>query len=428
MKYNIQYGKMGKDFEIPDIIKNVTVIEPENNIPPLENPVDEIYNSFQKPLGGKTLKKALKGRKQGDIIVIIDDHTRPVPSYQILNALIKLFAELLILDNEIKILVGTGLHRTPTHKELKRMVGDEIINRFDIIFHDARDKINLEHVGTTSRGNEIDLNSLYVNAGFRISTGYCEPHMFAGFSGGRKSILPGIAGKDAIIFNHSPKNIDSVCARFGIIKENPVHEDSTEAARFLRPEFCINVVINSEHQITKIASGNIFSVFNYLAGAQKKICFKPIDHKYDIVITGNGGYPLDLSLYQSVKSMTIAELAVKEGGAIINCNECSDGVGNKDFIDIINSGKTPEQIYEEVMNGKLHTPDIWEAQILARILIKYKVYFVSMLPIEKLGNIGLIFAENIENAINSAIKDMGKSAEDVSILILPKGPQILPGI
>jgi nickel-dependent lactate racemase len=250
--------------------------------------------------------------------------------------------------------------------------------------------------------------------------------MFAGFSGGRKSILPGIAGKDAIIFNHSPKNIDSVFSRFGIIKDNPVHEDSTEAARFLRPEFCINVVINSEHQITKVASGNIFSVFNYLAVAQKKNCFKRIDRKYDIVITGNGGYPLDLNLYQSVKSMTIAELAVRDGGAIISCNECSDGVGNKNFTNIINCGKNPEQIYKDVMGGKSNVPGIWEVQTLARVLKKYKIYFVSSLTIEQLGNIGLIYAESVEKAVNSAIKHMGKSAEDVSILILPKGPQILP--
>ena len=155
MIYNIKYGRTGLNFEIPDKVKNITVIEPDNNIPPLDNPVNEIYNSFQKPLGGKTLKKALEKRKKGNIVVIIDDHTRPVPSYHILKALIKLFAELLILDEEIKILVGTGLHRAPSHEELKRMVGEEIINRFDIIFHDAKDEINLEHVGTTTEGNEI---------------------------------------------------------------------------------------------------------------------------------------------------------------------------------------------------------------------------------------------------------------------------------
>lgn len=426
MKYNIKYGKTGLDFEIPDNIKNVTVIEPNNDDPPLKNPIDEIYNSFQKPLSGKNLKDLLKRRKKGNIIVIIDDQTRPVPSHYILKALMKLFTELLILDAEVKILVGTGLHRAPSHEELKRMVGEEVINRFDIVYHDASDEINLEHVGTTAGGNDIYLNSLYVNAGFRISTGYCEPHMFAGFSGGRKSILPGIAGKDTIIKNHGPQNIDSDYSRFGIIKNNPVHEDSTEAVHFLKPEFCINVIINSEHQITKVASGNIFSVFNYLAEAQKKVCFKPIDHTYDVVIVGNGGYPLDINLYQSVKSMTIAELAIRDGGTIISVNECSDGVGDKDFIDVINSGKNPTQIYEDVMSGKLHSPGFWEAQTLARILKKYKVYFVSSLSIENLGNIGLIYAENVEKSIISAIKDMGKTTEDVSILVLPKGPLILP--
>jgi nickel-dependent lactate racemase len=167
-------------------------------------------------------------------------------------------------------------------------------------------------------------------------------------------------------------------------------------------------------------------VFNYLAEAQKKVCFKRIDHKYDIVVSNNGGYPLDLNLYQSVKSMTIAELAVKDGGVIISCNKCSEGVGGKNFINFINSGKTPEQIYKEAMEEKSNIPGIWEVQILARVLKKCKVYFVSSLTADNLGNIGLIYAESVENATNSAIKDLGKSVEDISILILPKGPQILP--
>ncbi|MHA1727569.1 MAG: nickel-dependent lactate racemase, partial [Promethearchaeota archaeon] len=290
MKIDFKYGKNGLQVEIPEKYKNVRVIEPVKE-PPLRDPSDEVYKSFKKPMSSEPLKKLLEKRKDGEIIIVIEDHTRPLQSKFILDALTKIFEELIINDREIKILVGQGLHKNPTFDELERMVGNDVINKYDIIFHNAKDIMSVERVGKNSFGNEIYLNSRYINAGFRIVTGYVEPHMFAGFSGGRKSLVPGIAGKATIMNNHSSKNIDSLKARFGILQNNPIHLDALEAAKLAKPDYCINVTINPEHEITKVASGNIISVHNYLVQAQSKVCFKRINKRYDVVVVGSGGYP-----------------------------------------------------------------------------------------------------------------------------------------
>ncbi|MHA1338380.1 MAG: nickel-dependent lactate racemase [Promethearchaeota archaeon] len=425
-----QYGTSGLKFNIPDELDAI-VLEPIEQ-KPLENPVEHIYKCLLQPLNSKPLNQILEKwleKKQGNIVIVVEDHTRPMPSKPVLYAIIKLFKEININDNDVKILIGTGLHRAPTSDELRRMLGDEIINRFDIIFHNANNQNKLEYVGNTKFGTEVYLNSSYVNAGVKIITGYVEPHFFAGFSGGRKSLIPGIAGKDTILSNHSASNIHGN-ARFGELIGNRVHEDAVEAVKLpkAKPDFCINVLINSKHEITHVSCGNIFAVHNILVQKLNNICFKKFNHRFDIVMCGNGGAPLDLNLYQAVKSMAIGELAVKENGYIIAINECRDGVGQDSFNNLINSGKTPKQIYKDAIEGVIKVPDIWEIQILARILMKHKIFVVSSMKEDELGNIGLMYAESVEDALSKIFKEINKPLNEIKTLILPKGPQILPKI
>ncbi|MBD3353297.1 MAG: nickel-dependent lactate racemase [Candidatus Lokiarchaeota archaeon] len=425
MQIDFLYGKNGLSFELDDKL-DINVLEPDE-LNAIKDPVDEIYQNCIKPMNSKSLPQLLKKCREGNIVIVVEDHTRPMPSVYPLNALIKIFDELHIPDNRVKILVGTGLHRSPKPDELSRMVGEEVINRYDIIFHDATDMLNLKFVGKTSFENDVYLNNNYLDASLRIVTGYVEPHFFAGFSGGRKALVPGIAGQETILSNHSAKNIDSG-AHFGVLKGNPVHEDALEVARMkdAKPEFCINVTLNSNHKITNVACGNIVAVHNYLVQQQRKNCFKELNKKYDVVICGNGGYPLDLNLYQAVKSMAIGEMAGKENGYIISVNECSDGVGQDKFDELINCGKSPEEIYNDAISGRIKVPDIWEIQILARILMKHNIYVVSEMKKGELGNIGLRYAKNVQSAINEIIQESNKEIADTSVLVLPKGPLILP--
>ncbi|MHA1818994.1 MAG: nickel-dependent lactate racemase [Promethearchaeota archaeon] len=423
MKVNFQYGENGLDFDIDDKF-NVDILEPDEP-EPLADPVESIYKSFNSPQRTKPLKKLLMGRTDGDIVIVVEDHTRPMPTKIALEAYDKIFRELNIEDDRIKILVATGLHRRASPEELKRMMGDEFIERFDIIFHDANKKEELDYVGTTSFGNEVYFNTFYVNAAFKIVTGYVEPHFFAGFSGGRKSLVPGIAGRDTILFNHSPKHIHSG-ARFGVLKGNLVHEDALEASKFAKPDFATNLILNSAHKVVKVASGSLSAIHSQLVDFQKIHSFKKIQHQYDIVLCGNGGYPLDQNLYQSVKSMAIGELAVKENGVIIAINECSDGVGQEEFNKLINSGKSPEQIYKDALNGAINVPDVWEIQILARVLNKAKIIVVSSMNENEIGNIGLRWAPNVTDALEQAKSILNKKEEELSVLVLPKGPLVIP--
>lgn len=428
MEIDFLYGTSGLKFDISDEF-NITMLKSEES-KALDNPADYIYSKLEKPMNSQPLSqllsRKLKKNLDGYIIILVDDHTRPIKSSYFLDALTKIFQNLNIIDDQVKILVSTGLHRSPNHAELVRMIGSEHLNRFDVLFHNANNEMELDHVGDTSSGNSVYLNTHYVNAAFRIATGYVEPHFFSGFSGGRKAIVPGIAGKNTILFNHSAKNIHSEHARFGGLEGNSLHEDMEEATRLLKPEFCINAVLNRNHELTHVAAGNIFAVFNSLVQIQKQKCFRNISNMYDMVICGNGGFPLDLNLYQGVKSMAIGELACKKDGVIISVNECRDGVGQESFDELINSGDKPEIIYEKVLNGMINIPDIWEVQVMSRVLMHHTVFVVSSMKESELGNTGLKFASSVEDAINKGLKELGSIPGDTSILVLPDGPLVLP--
>ena len=428
MEIKFLYGSTGLNVKIPEKYQ-IDVIKAQN-APGLQDPIQFLFEKLENPMSSQPLSKLLaKSRKKnqdGDIVIVIDDHTRPISSRYFLDALARVFHSQNIEDEKIKILVSTGLHRKSTHSELLRMIGEEHLNRFDVLFHDANNDIELESVGKTSSGNEIFLNSHFVQAAFRIVTGYVEPHFFSGFSGGRKAILPGIAGRQSILHNHSASNIHSNYARFGELDGNLLHMDMVEAARLMKPEFCINAILNRTHEITHVAAGNIFAVFNHLVQIQKQQCFKEISHKYDLVVCGNGGFPLDLNLYQAVKSMVIGELACKKDGIIIAVNECRDGVGQESFKELINSGDNPDIIYKNALNGMITVPDIWEIQVMARVLMNHSVYIVSSMKESEIGNTGLLYAESVEDAIKKSNALLDKRPQDIEVLVLPDGPIILP--
>ncbi|QEE17948.1 nickel-dependent lactate racemase [Promethearchaeum syntrophicum] len=422
MKYSIAYGQSLLEFTLSDDIK-VDLIRAKQEFP-IENPKQALLNSFSTPLSSKSLREILSKRKEGNICVVISDATRQIPSSIILDALMVVFDDLKILDEHIKILIANGMHRKCTPNEIKEIVDQEVLFRYDIINHDANDDQSLDYLGETSLNTPVYINNTYLNASIKIITGFVEPHFFAGFSGGRKAIIPGIAGKETILANHSAKNIKSPNARFGVLKNNPVFIDADEVLKMkqVRPDFMINLCINQDHQISKIFSGS-HRIYNELVQYQEKICFHPISDLYDVVITGNGGYPLDRNLYQAVKSMAIGEMAVREGGTIISVNECIDGIGLASFRNQINLELTPEEINQSIIKGKLNAPDQWQTQILTRILSKADIYVISSIEAKNLGNIGLKYASTIEDAISNCIKKYGSK---MRILILPDGPKILP--
>jgi len=422
----LDYGKNG--LKVPlDSNWNVNIIKPKYQ-EPIKDPINEIRKAIRNPINSLSLKEIIqKKNKLNRLCIVISDATRPVPSNIILEALIKELNDYGIEDDKINILIATGLHRKTRTEEKERILGKNLIGHYKVIDHIATDNDTLVNLGNISHNIPLIINKFYYESDLKILTGYVEPHFFFGFSGGRKSIVPGIAGEETILKNHSAKNIHSQFARFGIYKENPMHKNSMKISDQVGVDYMVNVCINEEHKITKIAAGDYIVGHEKLVEYQLKNVFEQINEPYDIVICGNGGYPLDLNLYQAVKSMAIGEMAVKEGGTIISVNELSDGIGigQDNFRDLIFSGMKPDEIYNKVLKKKIEVPDLWEIMVLARVLMKAEIYVVSTLEKNDLGNIGLKYAENVDIAIRKALQKHGNKAR---ILFLPNGPQILPYI
>lgn len=422
MKFD--YGKDGLELNL-ESSWNVTVFKPEEQ-PAIPNPVEAVKIAIKNPIESKSLKKLIESKEDiNQICIVVSDATRPVPSHLILEGLVEELNEYGIGDNQIMVLIATGLHRPSREEELKKILGEKLKNRLKTVDHVATDQDSMKFLGLAADNTPIFINKHYCESDFKILTGYVEPHFFFGFAGGRKSIIPGIAGAVTIQANHSAENIAHKASRFGFYKRNPMHKHSMEAMELVGADFIINVCINEKHQISVVAAGNPIKVHETLVRFQKRFLFKEIKAPFDIVVCGNGGYPLDLNLYQAVKSMAIGEMAVKEGGTIISVNECSDGVGigQEKFKELIFSGMNPKEIYDKILNKEIIVPDQWEIQILARALMKAEIYVISKLKEKEIGNIGLKYSKSVEEAIKLGLEKHGR---DAKILILPNGPQLLP--
>jgi len=420
----LDYGKEGIEIKLnPNW--NITILKPLIQ-ELIKNPIDKIKDSINNPIGSLSLKDIIKAKSNlKSVCVVTSDATRPVPSNIILEALIEELRAAGVRNNQISILIATGLHRVSRDDELERILGKKLKNKIKAVDHVAIDKNSLIFLGTTSDNVPIYINKLFYESDLKILIGYVEPHFFFGFAGGRKSLVPGIAGVETIQGNHSAKMIASRHSRFGIYKENPMHRSAMEIVNLAGVDFIINVCINENHKIVKVAAGDVQKAHESLVKYQLNHAFKNITELYDIVICGNGGYPLDLNLYQAVKSMAIGEMAVKKGGTIIAVNECIEGIGigQDKFKELMFSGMAPQEIHKKILTKEIVVPDQWEIQILARILMKADVLVISELNENEIGNIGLKYAETVEDAIMGCLKKYGSNA---SILVLPNGPQIFP--
>jgi len=420
----LDYGKEGIEVNLnPNW--NATIIRPLKQMV-IKNPIEAIRDAIKNPVLGLPLNSIIKTRKSiKSVCIVVSDATRPVPTHLILEGILKELIDYGIQEKKIRILIATGLHRPSRREELNRILGTVLTGDVKIINPIATDKKSLVPLHNSDLEYPIYINKYYYESDLKILTGYVEPHFFFGFSGGYKSIIPGLAGAETILANHSAENIASPYARFGIQENNPLPEHSSINAKIIGVDFTINVCFNKNHEVTQVAAGDLELVHKRLVEYQKKNIFKEIQESFDIVVCGNGGYPLDLNLYQAVKSMAIGEMSVKRGGAIISVNECREGVGvgHDKFRELIFSEMSPEMIYYKILNKELVVRDQWQIQVLTRILLKSEIYLVSNMKEDEIGNIGLKYADTVEKAIRNSLIKHGK---DARILILPNGPQVLP--
>lgn len=416
-KIKIPYSNRLLEVEIPDH-NLVGILESKAHTFHAYGSQEEIVNrALDHPIGSATLEELVQGRK--NMVIITSDHTRPVPSKVTMPLLLKRIRKV-NPDIDIKILIATGFHRPDTTEELIHKFGKEIVDHEVIINHLSEDENSVVRVGTLPSGGELWINKLAMETELLISEGFIEPHFFAGFSGGRKSVLPGVASAKTVMANHCSEFIASEYARTGVIHNNPIHNDMLYAARQAKLAFILNVVIDSEKNIINAFAGD--SELAHAEGCKFVMDLASVNAvKADIAITSNGGYPLDQNVYQSVKGMTAAEAVCKEGGVIIMVSACNDGHGGKSFYENMANAKSPEEVLNRVMKtGRNETiPDQWEFQILARILKKHTVILVSDLcdPV-MIKKMHMQHAYTFEEALKRAFEIKGSDAD---ITVIPDG-------
>lgn len=417
--WQLPYGKKFLDLSLDEEVP-VQVLASESLAQ--HKPESEIVKeALSHPIGTDTLKALTRDVKK--IVIITDDNTRPMPSRITLPAILSSFFYPETYY-DITILVACGLHRKMTEEEMEDQFGREICIKYPVVNHDARDESQLIKAGRMSTGNELWINRIVAESDLVIAEGFIESHFCVGFSGGRKSILPGVSGEQTIMFNHRPENIASPFAVGANLEYNPMHLECVEAAGTAGLKFILNVALDREKKIIRAFAGD--PVEAHAAGCcyVKEIMQRPVT-RTDIVITTNSGYPLDRNLYQVVKGIDTAAAVAKEGGVIIVAAQCMDGIGHKAFADLLLSCKSVEELFKK-MSVSPSMIDKWQVQILARTLVRNQVILVSEgISRELAESMFFLYAENLEEAVEMAFKIRG---EEASVCVMPEGPVIIPAV
>lgn len=416
MLVDLTYGKNGLQVEVPD---HAEVIEPRY-IPRIENEKEKAFEAMRNPIGTPSLKEMVKSTDT--VSIVISDSTRPTPNHKLVPWLIE---ELSHVPKENFIIInGTGSHRDNTREEFIEMLGEDVVNSVKVINNNAFDKETQTYLGTSSYGGEAYLNSEYINSDFKIVTGFIEPHFFAGFSGGPKGIMPGIAGIDTIMHFHSAKMIAHEKSTWGIMKDNPVQGEATDITLMAKPDFMLNVTLNGDKEITNFFTGDVIEAHREGCAYVKEHAMVPCEEPYDIVVTTNSGYPLDQNLYQAVKGMSAAHKVVKEKGTIICAAECSDGLpSHGNYAKILKMFGSPQELLDKVNDPNFSLFDQWQAQKQAMIQVWADVHVYSQLSSEDVENAMLKPTNNITETIEALREKYGR---DARIAVMPLGPLTIP--
>jgi nickel-dependent lactate racemase len=359
--------------------------------------------------------------------IAFSDITRPTPNHLILPALLQGLSH--VPDNRITLFNGTGTHRPNTEEELEEMLGAEVVSRYRIVQNDALDRGSHVHVGTTRSGNAIWIQEEFVRCTARILTGFIEPHFFAGFSGGGKACMPGLALLETVFRNHSPMNLDDPATTWGVTEGNPLWEEVQEAAEMLEPLFLLNVSLNRDKAVTGVFAGGMREAHGAGCRFVKEKAMVEVPEPFDIVLTSNSGFPLDLNLYQAVKGMSAAAQIVKPGGAIIIAADCWDGIPDHgEYGKMLREAGSLEELSAMIHEPGFLRQDMWQVQIQARICQKARVYVYSEnLTDEQIRGAHLESCgkgrDAVEKRIAMLLREHGGKPR---ICVLPEGPQTIP--
>ena len=421
MNITLRYGRHGLPVELPDA--NVKHVLRMNELPVLSNPQAAAVRALREPIGCPPLADLAQGRR--DACLVVSDLTRPVPNALLLPPILDCLREAGIAPEDTVILVATGLHRGNTEEELAEMLGAEVMaSGCRIVNHAAREADNQVDLGVTARGIPVKVDRRYVEADLKILTGLIEPHLMAGYSGGRKAICPGLCAVETIMAWHSARMLDPEEARAGNLHENPVHAEALAIAAMAGgADFIVNVVMNEQREVTGLFAGDMQQAHvagMELAEQQTKVI---LNEPVDIVVTTSAGYPLDLTFYQGVKGMIGALPIVKPGGTIIRAQENAEGVGGPEFTELIMSQDSLEEFMERAFSGHQCSIDQWQLQEMHKVCRHASVVSVcGGIPAEVQRELFVEPAESVEAAVAEALRQHGPEA---TIAVIPEGPYVL---
>lgn len=420
MNIDIPYGRGTQTLHVADG-RLRACLAPAHPAPRGLSQEELVRRALADPIGTPPLRVLAQGKRR--VVLITSDHTRPMPSRVTLPPLLQEIRQGSPAA-EITILVATGLHRAPTAAEMHDRFGEALLSRERIVVHDASREADMAFFGRLPSGGELWLNGLIAQADLVVAEGFIEPHFFAGFSGGRKSILPGVAARKTVLYNHNAAFMCHPLARQGRLKGNPIHEDMAFAARQAGLAFILNVLLDERKQIASAVAGDAEAA--HAEGcARCSAMLRARAVEADIVVTSNGGYPLDQNIYQAVKGMTAAEACVRRGGVIIMCAALGDGHGGEAFYRWFADRADAAEVARDIAHvpPEATSPDQWQAQVLARVLQRAACIFVSGEE-----NRGLIegmhmrFAPTVDDALAEASRLVGA---DAPVAVIPDGVGVI---
>jgi nickel-dependent lactate racemase len=420
LKLTLDYGRKGLTVVLPaDRVVGPLAIR---DVTPLLDPERAVAAALESPIGAPALRQIAQGRK--DACILVCDITRPVPNQLILRPLLKVLADAGVKRERTLILVATGLHRPSSRAEKYEMLGEEIAASYRVEDHFGTRLDEHTLVGTTSRGIPGWIDSRYVRADLKIATGLIEPHLMAGYSGGRKLICPGVAALETVKRWHGPELLEHPKADCGILDGNPVHEQNTEIARMAGCDFIVNVTLDDQRRVTSVVAGDMEQAFLEGVRFMESVCRANVAGAVDIVVTSSAGYPLDATFYQAVKGLTGCLSIVKEGGTIIMAASLSEGLGSPEFQSLFRENPSLEVFIERILGRDYFVLDQWQLEELAKVRRKARVKIVSDgLPPEVLASCFVESAPSVESALAESLAEYGPTAQ---VAVIPKGPYVLP--
>ncbi len=418
VQVRLSYGDNGLDVTVPE---NAMVVYPHEAVA-APDPSAALTAALRSPVSGPPLRDRV--RPGQSVAISVCDGTRAQPSSLMVPAVLAELDGSTDLD-DIVILVATGTHRANTEQELRSMLGDQVVDSVRIVNHDARDSASLTWAGTFGADVPVWLNTEWVDADVRITTGFVEPHFFAGFSGGPKMVAPGLAGLDTVLVLHDAARIAHPSATWGITVGNPVHDDVRAIAVGTGVTFAFDVILNREKQIVAAYGGDILQMHAAASLRAQQLAMRPLPAPFDIVVTTGSGYPLDQNLYQSVKGMSAASRIIRDDGMIICAAECRDGYPDHgSYRDVLRSAATPQALLDDITSRASTVPDQWQVQIQAQIQTRSTVVMhTSYLSDADLADAHLSQTSDIGATIEAELRRLGSAAR---ICVLPEGPQTIP--